>query len=462
MTTLQEASLNSGIPEIELEKMLNMKYKKETVLIRPIAIKNIGFSRQLIDSIRQELDEDLKQSRKDIQKTVNHAFRLIICNMVNCVFERKPLAIAGSNKDYNKGEYLQKLFLTKNAVDRVTSALQKHKYINKRKGNKFSEKVNCYTPTRKLEVEVIPLIYETYEEYDSKELMVVFSEPKKKKSTKKEAMLNKGSSPGGSQNLVNTETSQAEQLHTIRRSSKPPPLTPDHPDLVGLKRINEALKDCTYALKSPVRRIYSHNDPMQGGRLYTRLQGLPDRRARIRINTLFNGNPVSEVDLSSNHPRMLMALQGKQLPNNFYDDVATATNTTKDQVKFLLTRAIGASNRAISLKLKIEEKDWYKTDFIITPNERKRLDTHLAEHYPDLYKQLYKGMGIHMQVLEGTILMNTMLELLNIGIPSLPIHDAIYVQSKHKKNAQVALEKAWMEVLEVDFKPYTKIDTSGK
>ena len=55
-----------------------------------------------------------------------------------------------------------------------------------------------------------------------------------------------------------------------------------------------------------------------------------------------------------------------------------------------------------------------------------------------------------------------MLELLDTNIPSLPIHDAIYVQTKHKKHAQVALEKAWMEVLEVNFKPYTKIDTSNK
>lgn len=457
MTTLKEASLKSGIPEEELEKMLSMKYKKDTVLIRPVAIKNIGFARQLIDNIRHELDTDLKQSRSDIQKTVNHAFRLIICNMVNCVFERKPLAIAGSNKDYNKGEHLQKLFLTKNAVDRVTLALEKHKYIKKRIGNKFSEKVNCYTPTRKLEVEVIPLIYETYEEYDSEEMLVVFSEPKTKKTGR-----DKGSSPSGSQNLVNTETSQAEELHTMRRSSKPLPLTSDHPDLVGLRRINEALKDCTYALKSPVRRIYSHNDPMQGGRLYTRLQGLPDRRARIRINTLFNGEPVAEVDLSSNHPRMLMALEGKRLPKNFYDDVSEATKTTREQVKFLLTRAIGASNRAISLKPKIDEKDWYKTDFVVTPIERKRLDAHLAEHYPDLYKHLYQGMGVHMQALEGNILMNTMLQLLDIGIPSLPIHDAIYVQTKYKKHAQVALEKAWMDELEADFKPYTKIDTSEK
>jgi hypothetical protein len=159
---------------------------------------------------------------------------------------------------------------------------------------------------------------------------------------------------------------------------------------------------------------------------------------------------------------MLMALEGKKLAKNFYDDVAEATKTTRDQVKFLLTRAIGASNRAISLKPKIDEKDWFKTDFIITPKQRQKVDAYLAEKHPLLFKHLYKGMGVHLQALEGTILMDTMLELLDMGIPSLPIHDAVYVQRKFAKQAQNALEKVWMEVLQVDFKPYTKIDTPDK
>ncbi len=458
MTTLQEASLKSGIPEEELKKLLSKRYKKDTFLIKPIAIKNVGFAKQVIGKIRQELEEDLKQSRKDVQKSVNHTFRLIICNMVSCVFERKPLAIAGSNKDYNKGDWLNKLFLTKTAVDRVTEALEKHSYIKKKQGNTYSQRVNNYKPLKKLELEVIPLIYETYEEYKDKEMLVVFTDPK----VPKKSRMNKGSSPSGCQNPVNTGLFSSTVVHTMRRSSKPLPLTPNHPDLVGLKRINEALKDCTYALKSPVRRIYSHNDPMKGGRLYTRLQGLPDRRARIRINTLFNSEPVAEVDLSSNHPRMLMALEGKKLPKNFYEEIAETTKTTRDQVKFLMTKAIGAKNRAISLKLPTDEKDWYLTDFILLPKQRKAIEEYLCKHYPDLYKHLYKGMGVHLQGLEGTILMDTMLDLLNLGIPSLPIHDAVYVQRRYAKQAQKVLEKVWMEVLGVSFKPYTKIDAADK
>jgi len=63
--------------------------------------------------------------------------------------------------------------------------------------------------------------------------------------------------------------------------------------------------------------------------------------------------------------------------------------------------------------------------------------------------------------LEGDILMKAMLSLIEQDIPSLPIHDAIYVQRRHKSKAQKALEKAWMEVLGVRYKPAIKIDSAN-
>ena len=155
-----------------------------------------------------------------------------------------------------------------------------------------------------------------------------------------------------------------------------------------------------------------------------------------------------------------MALEGKKLPKNFYEEIAEATKTTRDQVKFLMTKAIGAKNRAISLKPPTDEKEWYLTDFILFPEQREAIEEYLYKHYPDLNKHLYKAMGINLQGLEGTILMDTMLGLLDLGITSLPIHDAVYVQRKHAKQAQKVLENVWMEVLGVKFKPYTKIDTT--
>ena len=229
-------------------------------------------------------------------------------------------------------------------------------------------------------------------------------------------------------------------------------------DQLALKRINEALKDATYALKSPVKRIYSHNDPMQGGRLYVRLQNLPDRRARIRINTLFNGKPVAEVDLSANHPRMLMAQEGEQLPENFYDEIAEESDTSRDKVKFLVMKMVGASDRGISLVVKEDEKNWYKSIFKMTEAERRRIESVIEEKYPNLYPWFYRGRGINMQTLEGDILLEVMLTLLDQGILSLPMHDAIYVQQEYVEQAKVSIENAWMHALGVSFKPYTKID----
>jgi hypothetical protein len=454
MTTkfLQEASNKTGIPVKELKKLLALPYRKGD-LPRPIAIKNLGFAKDAIETLRTELDSSLRQSRKDAQKTVNHAFRLIICNLVVSVVSKRRLSLAGTEKSYNKGTYLQSLFLTFRAVNAVTKALIKAKYLTFKKGSKIREEVNSYQPTKKLEILLLPLIYEIQEEYEGNDETLVIFKPKTLE-TRNKGSDTKGKGESRGRLLVHSPL----QNHTMRRRSYSPELLPDHPDRAGLKRINEYLKDVTYALKSPVKRIYSYEDPMQGGRLYVRLQGLPDRRARVRINTLLDGKPVAEVDLSANHPRMLMALENKKLPANFYDDIASKSNTSREQVKFLVTRAIGASDRRISLKPDVDEKEWYSTDFILTHSEKEAIWNVIESDHPILYCKFFKGNGIYLQGLEGDILMKAMLSLIVQDIPSLPIHDAIYVQSRHKTQAKKALQKAWQEVLDVNFKPTVKID----
>ena len=454
MTTksLQEASNKTGIPVKELKKLLALPYGKGD-LPRPIAIKNLGFTKDTIEILRTELESTLRQTRKDAQKSVNHAFRLLVCNLVVSVVSKRRLSLAGTEKSYNKGTYLQSLFLTFRAVNAVTKTLIKAKYLTFKKGSKAREEVNSYQPTKKLEILLLPLIYEIQEEYKGDDENLVIFKPKTSGTRNKSSETKgKGESRGGW--LVYGSL----QNHTMRRRSYSPELLPDHPDRAGLKRINEYLRDVTYALKSPVKRIYSYEDPMQGGRLYVRLQGLPDRRARVRINTLLDGKPVAEVDLSANHPRMLMALENKKLPANLYDDIAAKSNTSREQVKFLVTRAIGASDRRISLKPDVDEKDWLKTDFIITPKQRSAIEAVIADEYPTLFSKLYKGNGIYLQGLEGDILLKAMLSLIEQEIASLPIHDAIYVQKRYQAKAKKALEIAWMEVLGVKFKPAIKID----
>lgn len=444
--SLTELSNKTGIPTKELKKLLKLPYDKGQ-LPRPIALKNIGIAKEAIETIRAEIKDDLIVKRKDAQTHVNHAFRLIISNLVVCCLAKDRLSLPGREKDYTKDSTYKKLHLTYRAVKTVTEALIKGKYITFHKGNSIKKEVNSYQPMKKLELLLLPLIYEIQEEYlgDYKSLVIFKSKAEENPKA-------------GNLGEDQEEELGATKNHIMGRRSYSPDLPEDHPDIAALRTINEYLKGVSYALKSPVKRIYSYEDPMQGGRLYTRLQGLPDRRARIRINTLFDGKPVAEVDLSANHARMLAALQGKRLPADFYDRIAVKTKTTRDQVKFLVTRAIGASDRRVDFKPDADDKDWFEVDYVVTPKQRLEIENAIKTDYPELFSQLYKGMGVYMQCLEGDILLKAMLALIKQDIPSLPVHDAIYVQKRHVSKAKKALEDAWREVLGVRFKPAIKID----
>jgi hypothetical protein len=163
------------------------------------------------------------------------------------------------------------------------------------------------------------------------------------------------------------------------------------------------------------------------------------------------------INLKVEHPPTPIEIlaQPTPPPGDFYDEVARATRTAREQVKFLLMKAVGAKNRAISLKPSIDEKDWYKTDFILSPDQRKIIDEFIEEAYPDLYSCFYRELGVFLQGLDGNILLNAMTSLLDEGIPSLPIHDALYVQARYVHQAKVALESAWMQELGVNFRPIT-------
>jgi hypothetical protein len=283
----------------------------------------------------------------------------------------------------------------------------------------LSREVNKYLPTKQLEKLCLPLIYSVEESYDERKLIVI--NPKKEAETERY--------------YANTFNIEDEKTLILSET---------HPDIVKLKRINQALQRATFAFKSPVTRIYSNNDVIQGGRLYCAFQRLPDRRARIRINTLLNGIPCVEVDLSCNHPAMLMALSGKQIQQDWYSYVAKAANCNRNQVKFLVTRMIGAKDRSIDLRLSTAKRD----------------GTPLSE-FPEIRNALCNGgTGVFLQSLEGEILLNAMDTLLNRGILSLPVHDSLFIQYLFEREAIDAIEKSWMDVLGVNFKPWIKVDYS--
>lgn len=424
-----------GISQQEMDALLSLPYR-ETTLLRNLSFKNLQFAKKTLISLHKLLQEDLFHPRKDARKRIKIAYRLIMANLVACVFQRKGLSISGTAKSYLRKEYLGKRFLTKRAVNKVLTALEDNKLIVKTKGNPLSKEVNKYLPTKQLEKLCLPLIYSVVESYDERKLIVI--NPKKEEDTERY--------------YANTFNVEDEKTLILPET---------HPDIDRLRRINEALQKATFAFKSPITRVYSNNDVIQGGRLYCAFQRLPDRRARIRINTLLNGLPCVEVDLSCNHPAMLMALNGLQIPRDWYSYVASKANCSRNKVKFLVTRMIGAEDRSIDLRPSIAKKNGISIVDIPSFLDREQIEYVIATEFPQLNKSLCKGgIGVFLQNLEGEILLNAMEDLINQGILSLPVHDSLCVQYIFEKEARDAIEKSWMNVLGVDFKPWIKVDYS--
>ncbi len=452
MTSVQEASTASGIPLEELEALLALPYKKDINWIAPAALKDVSFARgsqEVINEIRGTLATRLERRKAKDREKVNLALRLILSNLVYSVFARTPLAIPNNHKTFLTGGLLKKLFLSKNATRDVLQALVEEGYISKTRGSFYKKEVNRYKPTDKLKIQLIPLIYcvaEVYDEVNHKQYVSIKSESNKERAKRIiKNRINQETLILALEPEVREGEREQQQVHIIGASSLPD----NHPDIINLKKINDFLKHVNFALKAPVRLIYT-KDPFHGGRLYVPIQNLPDRKVKVRINTLINGNPVCEVDLSASHLRIAAALNAIQLPEDPYIEIAVRADVTRDQVKFLLTRAFGAKDRRLDLK--------ENGIFIISTPQRTKIEEVTKELYPEVFDALYKGMGSAYQSLEGAVLMKAMSSLIDLGIPSLPIHDAIMVQQEHVDQAKTALENAWMDVLNVNFRPYTTID----
>ena len=210
----------------------------------------------------------------------------------------------------------------------------------------------------------------------------------------------------------------------------------DHPDLADMTMINEFLKGHQWACKAPVRLVYKH-DPFSSGRLITPYQGLPDRKIRLRINTLINGHPICEVDFSANHLRLNLAvIAGEDAGDTPYEDIGELAGIEdRQRIKMYTTIAMGSSSREDATGACFGEGITHKQFDVIEAAALKR--------YPKL--NLYTGFGVNAQSLEGQILKQVMLEGVEQGIVALPVHDAGAVTQDNADWAQEAMLRAWFE-----------------
>ena len=226
-------------------------------------------------------------------------------------------------------------------------------------------------------------------------------------------------------------------------------LPDDHYEVQELIQINEFLKGQQWACKGPVQLKYKNNI-LQGGRLYTPFQGLPDRKIRLRINTLINNQPIGEVDFSANHLRMNLAYdKGVDAGATPYEDIGEAAGgLTRVKVKEFITVAMGADD-ASKAASRCALAGINGQDFQRLTDATKRV-------FPNL--DLFTGWGIHGQNYEGQILKQVMLEGIKKDIVCLPVHDAVAVQQEHLKWAEETMLECWDRQMETSGLARVKVD----
>ena len=455
----------------QIEVFTTKPYRIESNQLKGWRVKDFGRIKAHLAIIETEMKQWLDSRQESSRKARKTALNLIIPNLVASSLSREPLSIAGMAEAYKKDSYLDKFHLKREATKEVINGLIETGYMQQyAKGSNLTGRTNQYIAGKKLNTLLAEFLYAV--ERDFSEALETPIKVNRPKTTEKDAKGKNRKVVDTSQPIIQFFVSNNIHISTKRTGSDTQisqvdnqtlhsmELDPDHPDVARLRKINLFLQDCSYALKGPVQIVYSNNRFTEGGRLYCDLQNLPNRRAKIRLNTLFNGNPVAEVDLKCNHPAMLMALNGEQIRKDFYSDLAKKTGLGRNTIKGLMTRFIGAKDERISLSKTDWIKDGYELHEIPSQAEKEELIHILEQDYPTILKGCFCGIGVALQSLEGQIMLDAMCELIESNnMPSLPIHDCLFIEAHRVLEAKNALKKSWKKHLRVGFTPHLEVKT---
>jgi hypothetical protein len=157
----------------------------------------------------------------------------------------------------------------------------------------------------------------------------------------------------------------------------------------------------------------------------------------VRINTLIDDQPICEVDFNANHLRLNLAvLHSQDAGETPYEDIGELCKLDdRNRIKKFITVSMGASDESEAFNaLKI---DGFNAELF------EQIKQGTLKRYPKI--NLFEGWGMSAQNLEGAILRKVMLEGIEQGIVSLPVHDAIAVKQCDAEWAKEAMERVWSD-----------------
>ena len=393
-TILKQQLLSLGIPEDEYE---------HHIFLCPLQLhKNSKLHLKLSSLINRYVEETRGNRGPKQLEVFKYHWQWILLGLSRSIITNSWLLVSLDTKAYAHDEWLQRYDIKYSSIKPIVDYLEDQGLITVLKGKKYKDK-----PSRTRLFPTATLSNKLWEYALEQEQPI----------------------EGPYLRINETDDIWEETMFQVKADES-------HPDMDDMIAINEFIKPHRWACKAPIRLVYKHT-PFQGGRLITPFQNLPDRRARIRINTLIDDQPICEVDFNANHLRLVLALKTNEYAGDTpYEDIChEAGVASRDMVKRFLTVAMGADNESSGRKALYQEG--FDNIFI------NRIYQGVQKRYPKL--ELFSGWGIFAQNFEGQILKDVMLEGIKEDIVCIPVHDAVAVQQQHQTWAKEVMLETWQE-----------------
>lgn len=362
----------------------------------------LAYSTRSLGNAFSELEDGLmpdviKAKQGEAHDNHRRLLRLILLNLVGVGFSHEHLNI--QTKPEPDSWIYKKYRLDQRRTKRIVDVLLEHELMFKSLwGNRHAKMTNAYRPTANLLLPYAEFLYQDHDNFEDYEPIKLSGED---------------------------YTGTLEWLPDLERNRE------------ILRAYNAMMSSHMWARKDVTHRSFNET-PFSAGRVHTPYQTIVNRRVPIRKKTLLDGQPIAEPDFTANHLTLLSMIFDCPLPDSPYDRVADDTGISKDVVKTVLVRLMGAQN----------EQGFNQAKYTLERSKDKVSRTQVNEIRNSFYRcipflkkhnLLCTGWGGRLQFIEGETALAMFEWATETNIPILNVHDSFACKKEDEERVSVAM-----------------------
>lgn len=202
--------------------------------------------------------------------------------------------------------------------------------------------------------------------------------------------------------------------------------------------------------RKSTHRVFNNGSLTQGGRLYGGFwqwlsgerEGKPDQRSDIHIN----GERLVGLDYGQIAIRELYSFEGKQVPMKDAYVLEGWGQESREGIKKLINTLINDPHGQVKAVKKLFGRDYG----LKVPELTEKAVKSIFEQHSAITHHFYGKSTYRLTFEESNHLMRLLMELIDMNIPALPIHDCLYVRLSDVSTVRQLMKDRFIEHFNVD------------